>query len=139
VAQPAAGKDFNTRDFAAGLEIVMEYTRLGNTGLEVSRLCLGCMTYGEPDRGSHTIAVRPDQDTSHPAEEHRASNRRGTGLAQGIPDAGESILIGFVDRDQIIALVEIDVIDLATRNIGFSSDTAPSVTGSKLRINRLRS
>jgi len=31
----------------------MDYTRLGNTGLEVSRLCLGCMSYGEPDRGSH--------------------------------------------------------------------------------------
>lgn len=31
----------------------MEYTRLGNTGLQVSRLCLGCMTYGEPERGSH--------------------------------------------------------------------------------------
>ena len=31
----------------------MEYTRLGNTGLEVSRLCLGCMSYGEPDRGNH--------------------------------------------------------------------------------------
>src|SRR3954454_12343175 len=24
----------------------MEYTNLGNTGLQVSRLCLGCMTYG---------------------------------------------------------------------------------------------
>src|SRR4051812_2729164 len=32
---------------------VMEYTRLGNTGLEVWRVALGCMTYGEPDRGSH--------------------------------------------------------------------------------------
>ena len=31
----------------------MEHTRLGNTGLELSRLCLGCMSYGEPDRGSH--------------------------------------------------------------------------------------
>ncbi|MFP5077908.1 aldo/keto reductase [Rhizobium sp. YIM 134829] len=31
----------------------MDYTRLGKTGLEVSRLCLGCMSYGEPDRGSH--------------------------------------------------------------------------------------
>jgi 1-deoxyxylulose-5-phosphate synthase len=28
----------------------MEYTRLGNTGLEVSRICLGCMSYGDPDR-----------------------------------------------------------------------------------------
>ncbi len=31
----------------------MEYVRLGQTGLKVSRLCLGCMTYGEPDRGNH--------------------------------------------------------------------------------------
>lgn len=31
----------------------MEYVRFGNTGLEVSRLCLGCMSYGEPDRGNH--------------------------------------------------------------------------------------
>ena len=27
----------------------MEFTRLGETGLEVSRLCLGCMSYGSPD------------------------------------------------------------------------------------------
>ena len=31
----------------------METTRLGRTGLEVSRLCLGCMTYGAPERGNH--------------------------------------------------------------------------------------
>ena len=32
----------------------MLYTKLGRTGLDVSRLCLGCMSYGEPDRGAHT-------------------------------------------------------------------------------------
>lgn len=31
----------------------MEYVKVGNTGLEVSRLCLGCMSYGDPGRGSH--------------------------------------------------------------------------------------
>lgn len=31
----------------------MDYVKFGATGLEVSRLCLGCMTYGEPDRGNH--------------------------------------------------------------------------------------
>lgn len=31
----------------------MEYVRLGKTGLKVSRLCLGCMTYGVPERGPH--------------------------------------------------------------------------------------
>jgi aryl-alcohol dehydrogenase-like predicted oxidoreductase len=27
----------------------MQYTRLGTTGLQVSRICLGCMSYGDPD------------------------------------------------------------------------------------------
>jgi aryl-alcohol dehydrogenase-like predicted oxidoreductase len=31
----------------------MRYVRLGRTGLKVSVLCLGCMSYGEPTRGSH--------------------------------------------------------------------------------------
>ncbi len=31
----------------------MEYTKLGRTGLEVSRICLGCMSYGVPERGNH--------------------------------------------------------------------------------------
>ena len=31
----------------------MDYIRLGRTGLKVSRLCLGCMSYGEPERGNH--------------------------------------------------------------------------------------
>ncbi|HEX7435497.1 MAG TPA: aldo/keto reductase, partial [Caldimonas sp.] len=32
----------------------MQHIKLGRTGLDVSRLCLGCMSYGEPDRGAHT-------------------------------------------------------------------------------------
>ncbi|HZR02245.1 MAG TPA: aldo/keto reductase [Burkholderiales bacterium] len=31
----------------------MEYVRFGRTGMKVSRLCLGCMTYGDPTRGRH--------------------------------------------------------------------------------------
>ena len=31
----------------------MKTVQLGTTDLQVSRLCLGCMTYGEPDRGNH--------------------------------------------------------------------------------------
>jgi len=31
----------------------MEYTRLGSTGVQVSRICLGCMSFGEPQRGGH--------------------------------------------------------------------------------------
>lgn len=31
----------------------MDYVNLGHTGLKVSRLCLGCMSYGDPDKGFH--------------------------------------------------------------------------------------
>ncbi|MGD9423870.1 aldo/keto reductase [Pantoea sp. NSTU24] len=31
----------------------MKMIQLGTTDLQVSRLCLGCMTYGEPTRGNH--------------------------------------------------------------------------------------
>ena len=42
----------------------MEYVKFGKTGLEVSRICLGCMTYGAPDRGSHSWTL--DEDKSRP-------------------------------------------------------------------------
>ncbi|OYU89593.1 MAG: alcohol dehydrogenase [Bradyrhizobiaceae bacterium PARB1] len=42
----------------------MDYVKFGNTGLEVSRLCLGCMTYGIPDRGSHAWTL--DEEKSRP-------------------------------------------------------------------------
>jgi aryl-alcohol dehydrogenase-like predicted oxidoreductase len=42
----------------------MQYTRLGRTGLEVSRLCLGCMSFGEPGRGSHEWTL--DEEKSRP-------------------------------------------------------------------------
>ena len=42
----------------------MEYTRLGATGLEVSRICLGCMSFGAPDRGNHSWTL--DEDASRP-------------------------------------------------------------------------
>ena len=31
----------------------MEYRNLGSAGLKVSRLCLGCMSFGDPQRGNH--------------------------------------------------------------------------------------
>ncbi|MEP6819249.1 MAG: aldo/keto reductase [bacterium] len=42
----------------------MEYVNLGQTGLKVSRVCLGCMTYGIPDRGAHPWSL--DEEKSRP-------------------------------------------------------------------------
>jgi 1-deoxyxylulose-5-phosphate synthase len=33
----------------------MEYLRLGSTGLKVSRICLGCMSYGLPGEGNQWV------------------------------------------------------------------------------------
>ncbi|MGJ5894987.1 aldo/keto reductase [Streptomyces sp. V2] len=42
----------------------MQYVKLGSTGLDVSRICLGCMTYGLPDRGTHEWTL--DEEASRP-------------------------------------------------------------------------
>jgi 1-deoxyxylulose-5-phosphate synthase len=39
----------------------MQYKNLGNTGLKVSPLCLGCMTFGVPERGDHPWALPEPQ------------------------------------------------------------------------------
>ncbi|QIB52298.1 MULTISPECIES: aldo/keto reductase [Pseudomonas] len=52
----------------------MDYINLGRTGLKVSRLCLGCMTYGVPERGTHPWTL--DEAQSRPLIQQ--------GLEQGI-------------------------------------------------------
>jgi 1-deoxyxylulose-5-phosphate synthase len=42
----------------------MEYVKLGRTGLDVSRICLGCMSYGVPERGNHAWTL--DEEQSRP-------------------------------------------------------------------------
>jgi aryl-alcohol dehydrogenase-like predicted oxidoreductase len=42
----------------------MRYVRLGSTGLEVSTVCLGCMSYGKPEQGNHPWSL--DEEASRP-------------------------------------------------------------------------
>jgi len=42
----------------------MNYVQLGKTGLKVSRLCLGCMSYGDAARGGHGWVL--DEEASQP-------------------------------------------------------------------------
>jgi len=39
----------------------MEYIKLGRSGLDVSRLCLGCMSFGVPERGAHPWTLNEEQ------------------------------------------------------------------------------
>jgi 1-deoxyxylulose-5-phosphate synthase len=42
----------------------MKFTKLGSTGVDVSRICLGCMSYGVPERGGHPWSL--DEEASRP-------------------------------------------------------------------------
>jgi len=46
----------------------MDYVRLGKTGLKVSKICLGCMTFGDPTRGTHPWTL--DEDAARPIIAH---------------------------------------------------------------------
>lgn len=37
----------------------MQYTKLGNSGIEISRLCLGCMSFGDPASQMHAWTLDP--------------------------------------------------------------------------------
>ncbi len=39
----------------------MEYAKLGNTGLDVSRICLGCMSFGDTERAFHKWLLDDEQ------------------------------------------------------------------------------
>ena len=42
----------------------MDYVKLGRTGLDVSRICLGCMSYGDASRGGHPWVL--DEESARP-------------------------------------------------------------------------
>ena len=39
----------------------MKYTKLGNSDLNVSRICMGCMGFGDPAKGQHSWTIGEEQ------------------------------------------------------------------------------
>lgn len=39
----------------------MDYVKLGRSGLDVSEICLGCMSFGAPERGNTPWSLNEEQ------------------------------------------------------------------------------
>ncbi len=101
----------------------MKYVSLGNTGLKVSELTLGCMTYGIPDRGAHAWTF--DEEKSRPLIKHAielgfnffdTSNSYSDGTSEEITGRA---LRDFAKRDEVV---------IATK-VYFPSRKAPNIGG----------
>ncbi|EPE95615.1 aldo/keto reductase [Rhizobium grahamii] len=89
----------------------MDYVKFGGTGLEVSKICLGCMTFGEPGRGNHSWTLGE--------EESRALIRQALDLginfldtANVYSDGSSEEIVGrairdFAKRDEIVLATKV--------------------------------
>jgi aryl-alcohol dehydrogenase-like predicted oxidoreductase len=89
----------------------MEYVKLGRTGLEVSRICLGCMTFGVPDRGAHPWTL--DEGRSRPLiQQAVALGINFFDTANAYSDGTSEEIVGralrdFADRDSIVIATKV--------------------------------
>ena len=90
----------------------MRYVKLGRTGLDVSVICLGCMSYGEPGRGNHPWSL--DEETSRPfirqAIDH-GINFFDTANVYSLGSSEEIVgraLRDFANRDEIVLATKVN-------------------------------
>ena len=89
----------------------MDTVKLGRTGLDVSPICLGCMSYGVPDRGAHPWSL--DEEQSRPFI--RSAVEAGVNFfdtADVYSDGTSEEIVGralaeYADRDQIVLATKI--------------------------------
>ncbi|MEE7546587.1 aldo/keto reductase, partial [Xanthomonas sp. Kuri4-1] len=94
----------------------MNYVKLGTTGLDVSRLCLGCMTFGTPGAGTHPWTL--DEDASRPIFRHAVerginffdtANTYSAGTSEQIVG---TLLKEFTRRDEVVVATKVfNVVD----------------------------
>jgi aryl-alcohol dehydrogenase-like predicted oxidoreductase len=89
----------------------VEYTRLGNTGLEVSAITLGCMSFGDPARGGHPWSL--DEDASRPFIRQALEAGITTFDTANVYSAGSSeeivgrALADFASRDEVVIATKV--------------------------------
>lgn len=89
----------------------MEYAKLGNTGLDVSRLCLGCMGFGDAERWTHKWVL--NEEDSRPVIKKALElgiNFFDTANVYSIGKSEEILgnaLKDFADRDEVVIATKV--------------------------------
>jgi aryl-alcohol dehydrogenase (NADP+) len=89
----------------------VEYVKLGSTGLDVSPICLGMMSFGEPDRGGHPWSL--DEETSKPFIRRAVEAGINFFDTANVYSAGSSeeitgrALAEYADRDDIVVATKV--------------------------------
>jgi 1-deoxyxylulose-5-phosphate synthase len=101
----------------------MNFVPLGRTGLKVSRLCLGCMTFGVPERGTHpwTLGDAESRAVIRKALDHGINF---FDTANSYSDGTSEEIVGRALRE----LARRDEIVIATK-LYFPSRSAPNIGG----------
>jgi aryl-alcohol dehydrogenase (NADP+) len=100
----------------------MEYVKLGSTGLDVSRICLGCMSFGESGKGTHPWTL--DEATSRPfikAALDAGINFFDTANVYSLGTSEEIVgraLADMADRDEIVLATKVHGAMRPGRNAG---------------------
>jgi aryl-alcohol dehydrogenase (NADP+) len=89
----------------------VDYTRLGTTGLEVSRICLGMMSFGDPDRGNHPWSL-PEEDSRRLIEKALTSGITFFDTANVYSDGSSEEITGrairdFTHRDDVVLATKV--------------------------------
>lgn len=100
----------------------MKYVKLGRTGLDVSPICLGCMSFGEPDRGNHAWTMGEDdsrvfirQAVDAGVNFFDTANAYSDGTSEEI--VGRA-LADFTRRDEVVLATKVFYADRKAPNIG---------------------
>jgi len=89
----------------------MRYRKLGTTGLDVSAICLGCMTYGEPQRGNHVWTL-PEDDSRTLIKQALDAGINFFDTANVYSDGSSEEIVGraladYADRDEVVVATKV--------------------------------
>jgi aryl-alcohol dehydrogenase-like predicted oxidoreductase len=89
----------------------MRYTKFGPTGMDVSVICLGCMSFGDPQRGNHEWSL-PEADSREIIKQALDAGINFFDTANVYSDGSSEEIVGralaeMADRDEIVLATKV--------------------------------